>query len=128
MARPSHSPSRPVRRTAPTSRTRKATSARAATTLEAIPNIGASIANDLRSLGIQRPPDLIGRDPHALYEALCHRTRTRQDPCVLDTFISAVRFMEGAPARPWWRYTAERKKRFPSLSSRNGATRGARTA
>jgi hypothetical protein len=29
---------------------------------------------------------------------------------VLDVFISAVRFMEGAPARPWWRYTAERKR------------------
>ncbi len=60
--------------------------------------------------------NLIGRDPHSLYQALCDRTRTRQDPCVLDTFISAVRFMEGAPARPWWSYTAERKKKFPASS------------
>jgi|SRR3712207_4282813 len=95
---------------------RKAGSAREATTLESIPNIGASIARDLRSLGIEDARDLIGRDPHALYQALCERTRVRQDPCVLDTFISAVRFMEGAPARPWWRYTAERKKTFPQLS------------
>jgi hypothetical protein len=29
---------------------------------------------------------------------------------VLDVFLSAVRFMEGAPARPWWHYTAERKR------------------
>ena len=95
---------------------RKADNARAATLLEAIPNIGASIARDLRSIGIRRPQDLIGREPHELYQALCARTRTRQDPCVLDTFISAVRFMEGAPTRPWWHYTAERKKQFAGLS------------
>jgi hypothetical protein len=94
---------------------RKALTARAATVLEAIPNIGKSLANDLRSIGIDQPRELIGRDPHALYLQLCERTHARQDPCVLDTFISAVRFMEGAPAQPWWRYTAERKKRFPRL-------------
>ena len=96
--------------------TRKATHARLATVLEAIPNVGPSIARDLRSIGIKQPQDLIGRDPHSLYQALCDRTRTRQDPCVLDTFISAVRFMEGSPARPWWFYTAERKKKFPASS------------
>lgn len=98
------------------STTRKAPNAAAATTLQAIPNVGASIADDLRSIGVREPRDLVGRDPHALYLALCKRTRARQDPCVLDTFISAVRFMEGAPALPWWRYTAERKKRWPVLS------------
>ncbi|MDQ6655505.1 MAG: helix-hairpin-helix domain-containing protein [Verrucomicrobiota bacterium] len=89
---------------------KKAADAQAATTLEAIPNVGRSVAQDLRSLGIERPRQLIGRDPHALYLALCERTGVRQDPCVLDTFISAVRFMEGAPPLPWWHYTAERKK------------------
>jgi hypothetical protein len=92
---------------------RKATQARLATVLEAIPNVGVSIARDLRSIGIREPHDLIGRNPNSLYRALCDRTHTRQDPCVLDTFISAVRFMEGAPARPWWSYTAERKRKFP---------------
>ncbi len=29
---------------------------------------------------------------------------------MLDTFIAAVRFVEGAPAKPWWAYTAERKR------------------
>ena len=93
----------------------KASHAREAKSLEAIPNIGRSIAGDLRSLGIKQPRQLIGRDPHRLYLKLCRQTGTRQDPCVLDTFISAVRFMEGAPVRPWWRYTAERKKNFGSL-------------
>jgi Pathogenicity locus len=106
-----------TRRRRPSKRTtRKATHARLATVLEAIPNVGASIARDLRSIGIKQPRDLIGRDAHSLYQALCDRTCTRQDPCVLDTFISAVRFMEGAPARPWWFYTAERKKKFPAIS------------
>ena len=96
------------------SRARKATHARLATVLEAIPNVGASIARDLRSIGIEQPQDLIGRNPQSLYQALCDLTRSRQDPCVLDTFISAVRFMEGAPARPWWSYSAERKRKVPA--------------
>src|SRR4051812_24138167 len=96
--------------------TAKATHARLATVLEAIPNVGPSIARDLRSIGIKQPKDLIGRNPYSLYRALCDETRCRQDPCVLDTFISAVRFMEGAPARPWWFYTAQRKKKFPPSS------------
>ena len=94
---------------------RKATNADSATVLESIPNVGPSIADDLRSLGIQHPRDLIGREPHALYQALCRRTGSRQDPCVLDTFMSAVRFMEGAPAKPWWHYTTQRKRQFPDL-------------
>ena len=106
----------------------KATRARDALTLEMIPNVGASIAGDLRSIGVESPQDLVGREPHALYEALCKRTRARQDPCVLDTFIAAVRFMEGAPALPWWRYTAERKKRFPAFALATAADRAARSA
>jgi hypothetical protein len=87
----------------------KAKDAASAHVLEAIPNVGKSIANDLRLLGITRPAQLVGRDPNSLYRKLCVKTGTRQDPCVLDTFVSAVRFMEGAPALPWWHYSAERK-------------------
>ena len=50
--------------------------------------------------------------PSQLYQALCRATGQRQDPCVLDTFMAATDFMRGAPARPWWAYTAERKQRF----------------
>jgi hypothetical protein len=28
----------------------------------------------------------------------------------VDTFIAAVRFVEGGPAKPWWAYTPERKR------------------
>lgn len=80
--------------------------------LEQIPNVGPRIASDFRCLGLHEPRALVGQDPFALYEMLNARTGVRQDPCVLDTFIAAVRYMEGAPKRPWWHYTAERKRRL----------------
>ncbi|KPF48383.1 mitomycin resistance protein [beta proteobacterium AAP121] len=91
---------------------RKARHAAECERLEQLPNIGPSIAGDLRSLGIVHPQELAGRDPHALYVGLCEKTGKRQDPCVLDTFMAATAFMAGAEARPWWDYTAERKARY----------------
>lgn len=78
--------------------------------LEDLPNVGPSIAGDLRGIGVSRPGDLAGRDPYALFDTLCVATGIRHDPCVLDVFISAVRFMEGAPPHKWWHYTDERKR------------------
>jgi hypothetical protein len=82
------------------------------TRLEEIPNVGPSLAEDLRLVGVSHPRDLIGRDPYQMYEELCCKTGERHDPCVIDVFISAVRFMEGEPKRPWWAYTSERKRRL----------------
>jgi len=90
------------------------------TVLEDLPNVGKAVAADLRQLGIRAPCDLAGRDPYALYDALNRATGMRHDPCLLDTFIAVVRFVDGGPARPWWAYTAERKrtlrKRSPGFS------------
>jgi hypothetical protein len=80
------------------------------TELEQLPNVGPAVAQDLRLLGVARPQDLVGCDPYALYKELCRLTQQRHDPCLLNTFIAAVRFMGGEPARPWWAYTAERKR------------------
>lgn len=80
------------------------------THLEDLPNVGRSIAGDLRLIGIKQPKQLCGRDPYKLYEKLCRLTGERHDPCVIDTFISIVRFMDGGPAKPWWHFTAERKR------------------
>ncbi len=74
-----------------------------------MPNIGKAMAGDFALMGIAAPQDLAGRDPYVLFEQLCKLTKSRQDPCVLDTFIAAVRFMEGSPPLPWWHYTPERK-------------------
>jgi hypothetical protein len=78
--------------------------------LRQLPNIGPAIAADLRLLGIVRPQDLRGRDPYAMYDELCRVMNQRHDPCLLDTFIAAVRFMDGEPAKRWWAYTEERKR------------------
>ena len=80
------------------------------TDLQQIPNVGPAIAKNLRLIGVQSPQDLLGKDPYEMYEALCLATGERHDPCVIDVFIAAVRFMGGAPARPWWKYTPERKQ------------------
>ena len=77
-----------------------------------IPNIGKAMERDLLLLGIRHPADLIGRDPYQLFEKLCDVTQVRHDPCVLDTFISAVRYMEGGPPKKWWEFTGERKKKL----------------
>lgn len=77
--------------------------------LEQLPNIGPSLAADLRLLGVQHPRDLAAKDAFVLYQSLCAKTGKRQDPCVLDTFMAATDFMRGAEAKPWWNYTAQRK-------------------
>ena len=98
----------------------KARHAADARTLEQIPNIGPSIADDLRGIGIARPLDLVGRDPYALYRQVNDTTGQRHDPCLCDCFIAAVRFMEGSGPAPWWHYTAERKQRFLQHGERAG--------
>src|SRR5262252_4120653 len=84
--------------------------------LQDIPNVGTAIAGDLRRLGITLPAELPGRDPYAMYDELCRITGQRHDPCLLDTFIAAVRYMEGESKKPWWKYTAERKRELPARS------------
>ena len=88
----------------------KARNAGEARQLADIPNIGPAMVEDFRNLGIERPAQLAGKDPYVLYERLCAVTGVRHDPCVIDSFISAVRFMEGAPPHSWWHYTPERKR------------------
>lgn len=88
--------------------------------LEDIPNVGPAVAGDLRQLGINSPGELPGRDPYSLYDDLCRITGQRHDTCLLDTFIAAVRYMEGGPQKPWWKYTAERKR---EMAARTGASR-----
>jgi Pathogenicity locus len=80
-----------------------------------IPNIGPAMAKDFALLGIKSPAELAKYDAFALYTRLCKLTQTRQDPCVLDTFMAAVDFMQGAPAAPWWHYTAQRKQLYKNL-------------
>lgn len=93
----------------------KARTAAECEALEQLPNIGPSLAADLRLLGVVHPRALATQEPFALYQALCARTGKRQDPCVLDTFMAITDFMRGAQAAPWWAYTAERKRLFGAV-------------
>ena len=83
--------------------------------LEQLPNVGPSIAADLRALGVVHPSELAERDAFALYQALCVHSGKRQDPCVLDTFMAATDFMRGAAPAPWWAYTAQRRQVYGQI-------------
>lgn len=93
----------------------KAANAAECTALEQLPNIGPSLAENLRLIGIEYPADLRGKDAFVLYMKLCAATGQRQDPCVLDTFMAATDFMRGAQAAPWWHYTPQRKALFGAV-------------
>lgn len=80
------------------------------TALEQLPNVGPAVAGYLRRAGVNQPADLVGKDPYAVFDVVCRATGQRLDPCLLDTIIAAVRFMGGEEAKPWWAYTAERKR------------------
>ena len=76
--------------------------------LQVIPGIGPSLAKDLESLGIRKVEDLKRADPQELYEQLCRKTRSRQDPCVLYTFRCAVYYASRPVHDPeklkWWNW------------------------
>jgi hypothetical protein len=76
-----------------------------------IPNVGRAIARKLDRLDIKTVDELRGRDPQELYDRLCLLDGRRHDPCLLDTFVAAVAFADGGPARPWWEFSRERKAR-----------------
>jgi len=85
------------------------------TKLEELPNIGKSIASDLRAIGIFLPQQLAGRDPLATYIELGGVMGHRHDPCVLYTLMSVQHFLESGEALPWWTFTGEGKKLLASI-------------
>ncbi len=87
----------------------KAKSASEVKTLTDIPNVGKSIAGDLRGLGVNTPAEVAAMDPIAMYNALRTPMGARHDPCVLDVFLAAKDFMNGGEPLPWWKFTAQRK-------------------
>ncbi len=78
--------------------------------LDALPNIGKKMAIHLNDIGINQPQQLVGQDPFDLYDKFCLVSGKKQDPCVIDVFMSVVSFMEGGEALAWWFFTDERKE------------------
>ena len=70
-----------------------------------IPNVGPRMEDDFRILGIKKPSDLAAQDPLKMYQKMSKLTNSRQDPCVLGTYLAVVDFMNGAKSIPWWHYT-----------------------
>lgn len=86
--------------------------------LEDIPNIGKSIAADLRALGILTPQQLAARDPLQTYFALSGPMGQRHDPCVLYTFLAAQHYLHSGEAIPWWKFTAQGKMLLAEAAAR----------
>lgn len=82
---------------------------------EDIPNVGKAMARDFALLGIKKPIDLKSKNALNLYKKMGKLSGSRQDPCVLDTYLAVIDFMNGAPARKWWEYTKKRKQLFPDI-------------
>ena len=74
-----------------------------------LPNVGPACGCRSAAGPFRRPAQLHGRDAYDMYAQLCLRTGVTHDPCVIDVFLSLVRFMQGEPARNWWDFSAERK-------------------
>jgi nucleotidyltransferase/DNA polymerase involved in DNA repair len=81
--------------------------------LRDLAGVGKSIEANLMSLGVKSVDDLAARDGDELYDQLCVKTRTHQDPCVLDTFRCAVAQARNprllVAQRNWWWWSRLRK-------------------
>lgn len=84
--------------------------------LEDIPNIGKSIAADLRGIGIQQPQQLLTQEPLAIYLKLAGLLGKRLDPCVLYTLMAAQHFMQSGEKISWCKFTEQGKKLLQSRS------------
>ncbi|WP_352231830.1 helix-hairpin-helix domain-containing protein [Microtetraspora sp. NBRC 16547] len=80
--------------------------------VRSLANVGPKVAARFQRIGISTVGELRGADPVELFERMQAVAGHPEDPCLLDTLISAVRQADGEPARPWWTYTAERKRLF----------------
>ncbi len=74
--------------------------------LREIPGIGPSIAAYLAGVGIREVADLKGRDPEAIYEAMCRAQGVRIDRCLLYVCRLAVYYASAKRRDPaklkWW--------------------------
>ncbi len=81
--------------------------------LEDLVSVGKAMRRDFEMLGVRTVEELARHEPQALYDKLCRKTGTRQDPCVLDTFRAAVAQARD-PKLPlekcrWWYWSRARK-------------------
>ena len=78
--------------------------------LEDLPYIGTSIAKGLRKINIFTPVQLKDQNPFFLYQQMCASANKKINPCLIDILMAAIYFVHGNPEKPWWEFTAQRKK------------------
>ncbi len=82
-------------------------------TLQEIPGVGKSIAEDLWNIGIRSFDDILAATADDLYQRLCDYTGVRQDRCVLYTFRCARYYVTNTAHDPellkWWNWTDARQ-------------------
>jgi Pathogenicity locus len=75
--------------------------------------VGPAMLKDFQVLGIRSVPQLAREDGRRLYERLCDKTGTRQDPCVEDVLVCAVAQARDpdlpVDQRNWWYWSRVRK-------------------
>ena len=75
--------------------------------LQNIPGVGKSIAQDLRNIGIRTINDLKGKNQKKLYEASNNYVGVVQDKCLLYVFKCAIYFADGGKNKEklkWWNW------------------------
>jgi hypothetical protein len=80
--------------------------------LLALANVGPATARDFALLGIATVAQLAKQEPDKLYARLNKLAGRRHDPCVWDTFAATIHQARTGEAKPWWHWTAERKRRM----------------
>lgn len=81
----------------------------AMTDLYEIPYIGKAMVRDFNLLGINTIKDLEGKSHIKLFNHLCEITKSKQDPCVLDTYEMAIHYANTGESLPWWHFSRIRK-------------------
>ena len=84
--------------------------------LESLPNVGKSIANDLRGIGVTTPQQLANNDPLKLYLKLGSAMGQRHDPCVLYTLMAAKHYVQTGEAVKWGEFTEEGRVLLEEMS------------
>ncbi len=83
--------------------------AEAIRSLQSIPGVGKSIAEDLWNIGIKSPGGLKGKDPDSLYRKLCEYEGRHIDRCMLYILRCAVyyasRTHHDAELLKWWNWS-----------------------
>lgn len=84
------------------------------TRLEDLPNIGKSLAADLRAIGIVSPADPRLKQPRVVFQDLVPVMGHRHDPCVFYTLLAVNHFLKSTESLPWWKFTEEGKRELDS--------------